>query len=209
MARSKSSKRWLDEHFSDPFVKKAHAEGHRSRAVYKLMQIQTKYHLLKPGMVVVDLGAAPGSWSVFAKQCVGRIGQVIALDILPMTPIDGVIILQGDFGEEAALAELRTALNGRTVDAVISDIAPNTSGNPAIDQPRAMLLAELALEFAREVKVSVFITKLLHGSEFDVYLKTLRQDFKRVILFKPEASRDRSREVYALCHLTKGNLENK
>jgi len=151
MARSKSSRRWLREHFDDEYVKKAQREGYRSRAVYKLEEIQQKDRLIKPGMTVVDLGAAPGSWSEYASALVGRQGKVVATDILPMEPLPGVSFVQGDFREDAVMERLLQVLEGRSVDLVMSDMAPNISGVGAVDQPRAMYLAELAVEFAQRV----------------------------------------------------------
>jgi 23S rRNA (uridine2552-2'-O)-methyltransferase len=196
--RSKSSRQWLDRHFKDEFVKKARQEGYRSRAVYKLLEIQERDRLLKPGQVVVDLGAAPGGWSQLARDIVGKKGKVIALDILPMEPIPGVDLIQGDFREEEALAELRSVLDGRPVDLVISDMAPNVSGMSAVDQPRAMYLCELALDFAREVLApgGGLLVKVFHGEGFDQYVRDIRSVFGRVATRKPKASRPRSREVY-------------
>lgn len=200
MARSRSSGRWLQEHFSDPYVKRAHAEGARSRAAYKLEELLEKDHLLKLGMVVVDLGAAPGGWSqVVADRLKGK-GRVIAMDILPMAELPGVEFLQGDFTEDAT-AEALNALVGETkVDLVLSDMAPNMSGVPSVDQARVMHLVELALDFARShlKPGGAFLVKLFMGEGFDDYVRHLRADFTRVNLRKPKASRGRSREVYAM-----------
>jgi 23S rRNA (uridine2552-2'-O)-methyltransferase len=200
MARSKSSSRWLQEHFSDPFVKRAQAEGWRSRAVYKLEELIDRDRLLKPGMVVVDLGAAPGGWSQMVRSRLGDKGRVFALDILPMQGIAGVDFILGDFREEDVLKTLEKHLDGAPVDLVLSDMAPNLSGVGSVDQPRAMHLAELAEEFADRhlVKGGAFLTKLFQGEGFDAYVKRLRQRYERVSMRKPKASRARSPEVYAL-----------
>lgn len=200
MARSKSSHRWLKEHEDDAYVKRARAEGYRSRAAYKLLEIQEKDRILGPDKVVVDLGAAPGAWSQLAREYVGKGGRVIGLDILPMEPLDKVEILCGDFTElevEQALLEL---VGHRPVNLVMSDMAPNVSGMKAIDQPRAMYLAELALDFAGKVlpEGGNFLVKVFQGEGFDQYFKTLREKFDKVVSRKPKASRPRSREVYLL-----------
>jgi len=198
MSRTKSSRRWLDRHFHDEYVKRAQRDGYRSRAVYKLLELQERDNLLKPGQTVVDLGAAPGGWSQIAKKIVGERGQVIALDILPMEPLDGVEFIEGDFREDAVLERLRTALNGRAVDLVISDMAPNISGMSAVDQPRAIHLCELALEFAREAlrPGGAFAIKIFQGEGFDDFLREVRGAFTKVSARKPKASRAESREVY-------------
>lgn len=200
MARSKSSSVWLREHFNDVYVKKAQAEGLRSRAVYKLEELIERDRLLKPGIHVVDLGAAPGSWSQLVRQRMGDTGTVTALDILPMQSIAGVDFLQGDFREESVLHELEARLNGQKLDLVLSDMAPNMSGVELADQIRAMDLAELALDFSRLClrPGGSFLIKLFQGAGFDKYLRSLRADFTRVTMRKPKASRARSREVYAL-----------
>jgi len=200
MARSKSSHRWLKEHFDDEFVKRAQREGYRSRAVFKLEEIQRKDHILKPGMSVVDLGAAPGGWSQYALGLVGRKGRVVAMDILPMEPLPGVEFVQGDFREEAVLEVLLNRLNGREIDLVMSDIAPNITGVDAVDQPRAMYLAELAVDFADRVlrPGGDLLVKLFQGEGFDPLLRDLRARYDKVVMRKPRASRPRSREVYAL-----------
>ncbi len=200
MARSKSSHRWLKEHFDDAYVKRAQREGWRSRAVFKLDEIQQRDRLLIPGMTLVDLGAAPGGWSQYALQQVGRKGQVIATDILPMEPLAGVDFIQGDFREEIVLQRLLNRLNGREIDLVLSDIAPNISGMDAVDQPRAMYLAELAVDFANQVlrPGGDMLVKLFQGEGFDPLLKGLRGRYDKVLMRKPKASRSRSREVYAL-----------
>jgi len=200
MARSKSSTRWLQEHFSDPYVKRAQAEGWRSRALFKLEELIERDHLLKPGMVVVDLGAAPGGWSQVVNERLRGSGRIVALDILPMQGIGGVDFIQGDFREESVLQQLETQLSGAKVDLVLSDMAPNMSGVDVVDQARMMHLAELALEFARNwlKPGGAFLIKLFQGAGFDDYVRTLRADFERVSIRKPKASRARSSEVYAL-----------
>lgn len=203
MAKSTSSKRWLKEHFDDPFVQASKAEGYRSRAVYKLKEIQEKYRLIKPAMTVVDLGAAPGGWSQLIADWVGAKGQVIALDILPIDPIVGVEIIQGDFTEQAVFDKIFTTTKNKTINVVVSDIAPNISGIKSSDQARSMYLAELALDFAKQVlhKNGIFLIKLFQGEGFDNYIRALRQEFAKVVMVKPTASRDRSREIYALATL--------
>jgi 23S rRNA (uridine2552-2'-O)-methyltransferase len=200
MSRSKSSAGWLREHFNDVYVKKAQAEGVRSRAVYKLEELIDRDRLLKPGMTVVDLGAAPGGWSQLVRQRLGEAGKVFALDILPMQGIAGVDFLEGDFREESVLRALEARLEGQKVDLVLSDMAPNMSGVALADQIRAMALAELALDFSRQwlKPGGAFLIKLFQGAGFDDYLRNLRADFSRVTMRKPKASRARSREVYAL-----------
>jgi 23S rRNA (uridine2552-2'-O)-methyltransferase len=200
MARSKSSRRWLREHFEDEYVKRAQREGYRSRAVYKLEEIQQKDRVIKPGMTVVDLGAAPGSWSQFASSLVGREGKVVATDILPVDPLPGVSFVQGDFREDEVLEQLLQILEGRSVDLVMSDMAPNISGMDAVDQPRAMYLAELAVEFAQRVlrPGGALLIKIFQGEGFDALLKDLRSQYEKVVIRKPRSSRARSREVYAL-----------
>lgn len=200
MTRSKSSARWLREHFDDVYVKKAQAEGVRSRAVYKLEELIDRDRLLKPGITVVDLGAAPGSWSQLVRQRLGEHGRVLATDILPMQGIAGVEFLQGDFREPKVLGELEALLGPDRVDLVLSDMAPNMSGVALADQIRSMDLAELALDFSRlwlKPGGSMLI-KLFQGAGFDDYLRSLRAEFSRVTMRKPKASRARSREVYAL-----------
>ena len=200
MARSKSSSRWLQGHFSDPYVKRAQAEGWRSRAVFKLEELIERDHLLKPGMVVVDLGAAPGGWSQVVNERLRGSGRIVALDILPMQGIAGVDFIEGDFREESVLRQLEAKLSGATVDLVLSDMAPNMSGVAVVDQARMMHLAELALDFARQwlKPGGAFLIKLFQGAGFDEYVRNLRADFERVSIRKPKASRARSAEVYAL-----------
>ena len=198
--RSKSSQRWLQEHFSDPYVKKAQAEGLRSRAAYKLEELVERDRLLKPGMVVVDLGAAPGGWSQWVRQALGESGRVIALDILEMPSLAGVEFLHGDFREDAVLSRLEAVLGGQAVDLVLSDMAPNMTGVDTVDQARAMYLSELARDFAdRHLKVGGnFLIKLFQGEGFDAYVKDLRGRYDKLVIRKPAASRRRSNEVYAL-----------
>ena len=198
MPKSKSSRRWLDRHFRDQYVKRAQGEGYRSRAAYKLLEIQERDRLLRAGMRVVDLGAAPGGWSQVAQQLVGEKGEVVALDILPMDPIPGVEFIQGDFREATPLRQLRDLLEDRPVDLVISDMAPNVSGIAAVDQPRAIHLCELALQFAGEVLKpgGGLLVKAFHGEGFDGLVRDLRAAFDRVVSRKPNASRAGSREVY-------------
>ena len=203
--RSKSSQRWLKEHFSDPYVKKAQAEGMRSRAAYKLEELVERDRLLKPGMVVVDLGAAPGGWSQWVRQSLDSMskdnpGRVVALDILEMPTLAGVEFLHGDFREDAVLSALEAALGGARVDLVLSDMAPNKSGMDAVDQPRMMHLAELAMEFADNHlrPGGTFLIKLFQGVGFDQYVRDLRRRYAKVSIRKPAASRKRSPEVYAL-----------
>ena len=198
--RSKSSQRWLKEHFSDPFVKKAQAEGLRSRAAYKLEELLARDRLIRPGMSVVDLGAAPGGWSQMARKVLGDKGRVIALDILEMPPIAGVEFIHGDFREDAVLSELVSRLGGQAVDLVLSDMAPNMSGVDTVDQARAMYLSELARDFA-DVHLKQggdFVIKLFQGEGFDAYVKDLRTRYRKLAIRKPAASRRRSNEVYAL-----------
>lgn len=200
MARSRSSHRWLKEHFDDEFVRRAQAEGWRSRAVYKLQEINERDRLLKPGTTLVDLGAAPGGWSQYAARALGERGRVLALDILPMDALAGVDFIQGDFREEAVFAQLLATLAGTPVDLVISDMAPNTSGLKAVDQPKQMYLVELALDFARQTlrPGGDFLVKVFQGEGFDALLKDLRANFGSVATRKPKASRARSAELYLL-----------
>lgn len=200
MPRSKSSHRWLKEHFDDPFVKKSQQEGYRSRAVYKLIEIQEKDNVVKSGMVVVDLGAAPGGWSQYLTKIVGSRGQVIALDILPMDPVPGVEFIQGDFASDETYAALIAHVGDVGVDVVISDIAPNLSGMREVDIPRAMAFAELAVDFAKQVLKpgGTLLVKVFQGEGFDHLIKSLRENFKAVKTRKPQASRSRSNEVYLL-----------
>ncbi|GMR15208.1 MAG: 23S rRNA (uridine(2552)-2'-O)-methyltransferase RlmE [Gammaproteobacteria bacterium] len=205
MAKSKSSRRWLAEHFDDQYVKMAQQQGLRSRAAFKLMELDDKYNLLRKGLRVVDLGSAPGSWTQVVQRALGSSGQIIALDILPMDPLENVRFIQGDFTEDEPLAALEAALGGMQVDLVLSDLAPNMSGMGAVDQPRAMYLAELALEFVQQrlAPGGSFVVKIFHGEGFDNYVKLARSIFEKVQVRKPLASRSRSREVYVLGHRRK------
>jgi 23S rRNA (uridine2552-2'-O)-methyltransferase len=197
---AKSSKAWMREHVTDPYVKRALAEGFRSRAAFKLQQLDAKDKLLKPGMTVVDLGAAPGGWSQVAAQAVGRTGRVIAVDLLEMLPVSGVSIIQGDFSEHAVLEAVEYALEGQPVDLVLSDMAPNISGIASVDQARAIGLAELALDFAVQhlQPQGNFLVKSFHGAGYDGLVSSLRRTFEQVQTRKPDASRSRSSEVYLL-----------
>jgi 23S rRNA (uridine2552-2'-O)-methyltransferase len=205
MAKSKSSRRWLAEHFDDQYVKMAQQQGLRSRAAFKLMELDEKYQLLRKGMRVVDLGSAPGSWTQVVQRVLGNSGQVIALDILPMDPLENVAFIQGDFTEDEPLALLEQKLDGQNVDLVLSDMAPNMSGMGAVDQPRVMYLAELALSFAEQWldPGGSFVVKVFHGEGFDDFVKQTRSLFEKVQIRKPSASRPRSREVYILGHRRK------
>lgn len=200
MARSKSSGQWLQEHFHDEYVKQAQAQGYRSRAVFKLKEIQEKDKLIKPGMNVVDLGAAPGGWSQYAQTLIKNQGRMVALDILPMETLEGVIFIQGDFREDPVLQQLYTVLDNAPIHVLMSDMAPNLSGNKAIDQPQSMYLAELALETAQTVLMpgGSFLVKVFQGAGFDEYKKQIQQTFSKVLIRKPKASRPRSNEVYLL-----------
>lgn len=200
MKKHKTSKAWMHEHVTDHYVQRAKAEGWRSRAAFKLMEIDEKDRLLRPGMVVVDLGSAPGGWSQVAAERVSGGGRVLALDLLDMAPVAGVEFIQGDFREDAVLAELTFRLAGRPVDLVISDMAPNISGIAATDQARSVHLAELALEFAsRRLKPGGnFLVKTFQGQGFDAFRKAMEEAFDKVVVRKPKSSRDRSSEVYLL-----------
>lgn len=200
MSRSKSSKKWLKEHFDDEYVKKAQQAGLRSRAVYKLMEIQEKDKIIKPGISVVDLGAAPGGWSVYARDIVGDNGLVVGLDLLEIDSIAGVEFIQGDFRDEIVLEKLLKVLGNRKIDLVMSDMAPNMSGNKGIDIPRAMYLCELAFDFAKHAlrPGGDFLMKFFHGEGFESLLSEVRTVFDKVVTRKPKASRPRSREAYLL-----------
>jgi 23S rRNA (uridine2552-2'-O)-methyltransferase len=203
---SASSGRWLKEHFNDKYVNDAKKKGYRSRAIFKLDEIQNKDNLIRPGMTVVDLGAAPGGWSQYAAGLIGEHGQVIACDILPMDSIAGVAFLQGDFREEAVLSALLDKIGPKLVDVVLSDMAPNMAGNLSVDQPRAMYLVELALDMCRQVLAAngSFIVKVFQGEGFDQYVKEVRNLFRTVKVRKPDSSRARSREVYLVATGYKG-----
>lgn len=200
MKRTRTSKGWMREHVNDPYVLLAKKEGYRSRAAYKLMEMDERDHLLKPGMTVVDLGAAPGGWTQVAAKKIGSSGVLVAFDILPMDSVRGAVFIQGDFREDAALAMLDQAMAGRPVDLVISDMAPNISGIGMVDQARSMHLAELALEFATQhlKPGGDFVVKIFQGEGFDEYVREMRVHFEKVAVRKPKASRDRSAEVYML-----------
>lgn len=200
MAKSSSSKHWLKEHFDDVWVKRAREEGYRSRASFKLLEIQKKDKLLKPGMAVVDLGSAPGGWSQIASTLVKPGGKVVASDILEMEPVPDVHFIQGDFTEESCFNEILQALDGKPVDLVISDMAPNLSGMNDIDQPRAMHLIDLAVDFAEQTlrPGGDLLMKVFQGEGFNELIQTLRASYATVLSRKPEASRPRSREVYLL-----------
>ncbi|MHB9800390.1 23S rRNA (uridine(2552)-2'-O)-methyltransferase RlmE [Pseudomonas sp. MT3] len=206
MARSKTSHRWLKEHFDDPYVKMAQRDGYRSRASYKLLEIQEKDRILRPGMTVVDLGAAPGGWSQVTSRVIGDKGTLIASDILPMDSIPDVTFIQGDFTEDEVFAQLLAAIGENPVDLVISDMAPNMSGLPAVDMPRAMFLCELALDLCTRVlrPGGDFLIKIFQGEGFDAYHKLVRENFDKVQMRKPLSSRDRSREQYLLARGFRG-----
>lgn len=200
MTRSKTSKAWMQEHVNDPYVRRAQAEGMRSRAAYKLQQLAERDKLLKPGMTVVDLGAAPGGWSQVAGRIAGETGRVVAVDLLDMTPVAGVTFIRGDFGEDAVLAEVEQAIGDGGVDLVLSDMAPNISGVASVDQARSVGLAELALDFAvNHLKPQGnFLVKVFQGSGFEALVADIRRKFVQVMIRKPEASRSRSSEVYVV-----------
>ncbi len=207
MARSKSSGSWLQEHVNDPYVKQAQKDGYRSRASYKLIQLNDKDRLIRPGMLVVDLGAAPGGWSQVAAKLVGARGKVLASDILPMEPIRDVDFIEGDFTEEAVLEQILAQLGDRKPDLVMSDMSPNISGIDVADQAASMYLVELALDMARRVlkPKGDFVAKVFQGAGSDAYLKDLRGSFEKLLIRKPAASRPRSREVYAVAKGYKGS----
>jgi len=200
MTKHKNKQKWLDEHFNDEYVKKAQQMGLRSRAVFKLEEIDKKDRLLRPKQIVVDLGAAPGGWSEYAVKKMSGKGRVIALDLLDIEPISGVDFIKGDFSDDAVFEELQNLIDNQPIDVVMSDIAPNMSGNNAIDQPRSMYLAELALDFAKNglSKKGMFLIKLFQGEGFDQYVIEAKKAFVSVVVRKPKASRARSREVYLL-----------
>jgi len=206
MAKSKN-RSWIKQHVKDPYVKQSQVDGYRSRASYKLLEIVEKDRLIRSGMTVVDLGSAPGGWSQVAARLVGHTGRVHALDLLPMDSIAGVDFIQGDFTEEDIFDELLKIIENRPVDLVISDMAPNLSGNKAVDQPAVMYLAELAVELAEKVLTSngVFIAKLFQGQGFDPFVLQVRTLFNGVSIIKPDASRSRSREVYLVAKGLKAN----
>jgi 23S rRNA (uridine2552-2'-O)-methyltransferase len=200
MARSKTSGRWLQEHVNDPYVKQAQRDGYRSRASYKLLQLDEKDRLIRPGMLIVDLGAAPGGWSQVARRLVGQKGSVLATDLLPMDPLAEVDFVQGDFTDQSVLEQILARLGGRRADLILSDMAPNISGVDSADQASSMYLVELALDFVREALKprGDFVAKVFQGVGSDDFLKELRGCFEKVSIRKPAASRARSREVYAV-----------
>ncbi len=200
MKASKTSKQWMREHVNDPYVQRAQKEGYRSRAAYKLLEIDEHDHLIKPGMVVVDLGATPGGWCQVVAGKLGEKGRIIALDLLPLHPLPRVEFIQGDFREDGVLKQLEEMLDGQQIGLVISDMAPNMSGIDSADQARAMHLAELALEFATQhlKPGGAFLVKVFQGVGFEDYLKLMRSNFVKVVTRKPKASRDRSSEQYLL-----------
>ena len=206
MARSKSSGSWLQEHVNDPYVKQAQRDGYRSRASYKLIQLNEKDRLIRPGMLIVDLGSAPGSWSQVAAKLVGAKGKVVASDILPMAPVKDVDFILGDFTDEAVLQQILAHLNDRKPDLIICDMAPNISGIDVADQASSMYLVELALDMARQVLKprGDFVAKVFQGAGSDAYLKELRGSFEKLLIRKPAASRPRSREVYVVAKGFKG-----
>lgn len=206
MARSKTSKKWLDEHVNDPYVKRAQADGYRSRASYKLIEINDKDKLIRPGDTVMDLGSAPGGWSQIVAPLVGEKGTVIASDILPMDSIVGVDFIQGDFTQDAVYEKILSTLEGAQADVVVSDMAPNISGVNAADQYGSIYLVELALDMARNVLKpgGSFCAKVFQGVGYEEYVKDVRQSFKTVLVRKPAASRPRSREVYIVAKGFKG-----
>lgn len=207
--KKSSSKAWLQEHRDDPYVQQALREGYRSRACYKLLEIQEKDQLVLPGMTVLDLGSAPGGWSQVAVELVGHNGRVVASDILPMDSLAGVEFIEGDFTDDDVFEQILAALNGQQVDVVISDMAPNLSGMNAMDQPRSMYLVELALDMARRVlrPDGQFVTKVFQGEGFDAFLRDAQSDFAKVLTRKPKASRPRSREVYLVAKGYQGETQ--
>ncbi|MBN3967226.1 23S rRNA (uridine(2552)-2'-O)-methyltransferase RlmE [Pseudomonas gregormendelii] len=200
MARSKTSLGWLKRHVNDPYVKQAQKDGYRSRASYKLLEVQEKYRLIRPGMSVVDLGAAPGGWSQVTSRLIGGQGRLIASDILEMDSIPDVTFIQGDFTQDEVLAQILEAVGNSQVDLVISDMAPNMSGTPEVDMPKAMFLCELALDLAARILKpgGNFVIKVFQGEGFDAYVKDARQKFDKVQMIKPDSSRGSSREQYML-----------
>lgn len=206
MARTKSSHQWMQRHVNDEYVKRSKKDGYRSRAAYKLEEIQEKDRIIKQGQVVVDLGCAPGGWCQIAAPLVGKHGRVVGIDLLDMPAVPGVDFLQGDFREDSFLAEMMKMLDGRQVDLVISDMAPNISGQTVVDQPRGIYLCELALDFCRQVLApnGGFVTKIFQGEGFDDFFRDTRSSFGRVVTRKPKASRPKSREVYIVASQFKG-----
>jgi 23S rRNA (uridine2552-2'-O)-methyltransferase len=211
LKKSQSSKQWLRRHVNDPYVQRSKREGYRSRSAYKLIEIDEKDRILKPGQVVVDLGAAPGGWSQVVAKKLGNGGSLVAIDILPMEPVAGATVLEADFTTRRGLDALRTALGERRVDVVLSDMAPNLSGIAVSDQARSMTLAELAFEFARlQLKRDgAFLVKIFQGAGYDDYLKSLRRAFEKVVVRKPDASRDESAEQYLLARGLKMDISTR
>ncbi|MGH8424005.1 MAG: 23S rRNA (uridine(2552)-2'-O)-methyltransferase RlmE [Pseudomonas fluorescens] len=209
MARSKTSLGWLKRHVNDPYVKQAQKDGYRSRASYKLLEVQEKYKLIRPGMSVVDLGAAPGGWSQVTSRLIGGQGRLIASDILEMDSIPDVTFIQGDFTQDEVLAQILEAVGNSQVDLVISDMAPNMSGTPEVDMPKAMFLCELALDLATRILKpgGNFVIKVFQGEGFDAYVKDARQKFDKVQMIKPDSSRGSSREQYMLAWGYRGRSE--
>ncbi|EPL03997.1 MULTISPECIES: 23S rRNA (uridine(2552)-2'-O)-methyltransferase RlmE [Pseudomonas] len=209
MARSKTSLKWLQRHVNDPYVKQAQKDGYRSRASYKLLEVQEKYKLIRPGMSVVDLGAAPGGWSQVTSRLIGGQGRLIASDILEMDSIPDVTFIQGDFTRDDVLAQILEAVGNSQVDLVISDMAPNMSGTPEVDMPKAMFLCELALDLAARILKpgGNFVIKVFQGEGFDAYVKDARQKFDKVQMIKPDSSRGSSREQYMLAWGYRGRSE--
>jgi 23S rRNA (uridine2552-2'-O)-methyltransferase len=209
MARSKTSLEWLKRHVNDPYVKQAQKDGYRSRASYKLLEVQEKYKLIRPGMSVVDLGAAPGGWSQVTSRLIGGQGRLIASDILEMDSIPDVTFIQGDFTQDQVLAQILEAVGNSQVDLVISDMAPNMSGTPEVDMPKAMFLCELALDLAARILKpgGNFVIKVFQGEGFDAYVKDARQKFDKVQMIKPDSSRGSSREQYMLAWGYRGRSE--
>ena len=209
MARSKTSLGWLKRHVNDPYVKQAQKDGYRSRASYKLLEVQEKYKLIRPGMTVVDLGAAPGGWSQVTSRLIGGQGRLIASDILEMDSIPDVTFIQGDFTQDEVLAQILEAVGNSQVDLVISDMAPNMSGTPEVDMPKAMFLCELALDLAERILKpgGNFVIKIFQGEGFDVYLKDARKKFDKIQMIKPDSSRGSSREQYMLAWGYRGRSE--
>jgi 23S rRNA (uridine2552-2'-O)-methyltransferase len=205
MKKSTSSKQWLRRHVNDPYVQRSKREGYRSRSAYKLTEIDDRDKLLKPGMVVVDLGAAPGGWSQVVAKRVGRTGTIVAIDLLPMEPVPGVTVIEADFASSRGLAELERRLEGRKADIVLSDMAPNLTGIAVSDQARSMALAEIALDFAllHLQRHGALLVKIFQGAGYDDYLKRLRRAFEKVVVRKPDASRDESAEQFLLARRLK------
>jgi 23S rRNA (uridine2552-2'-O)-methyltransferase len=211
MPRSKTSRQWLHRHVTDPYVQRSKREGYRSRSAYKLIEIDEKDRILKPGQVVVDLGAAPGGWSQVVAKKLGKAGLLVAIDILPMQPVEGATVIEADFTSKKGLEAVRTALSARHVDVVLSDMAPNMSGISVSDQAKSMYLAELARDFSLlQLKPDgAFLVKIFKGAGSDEYLKSLRRAFQKVVVRKPDASRDESAEQYLLARGLKPEISSR